>query len=144
MEGALCLGRDFFGRFLKEKATEAGIDISGLQTVPDSTTLVFVSIDDAENREFAFVREPGADTRISRNALNTQFLENTAYLHFGTLSLTDDPARDATAMQQYLPWSMQNGTGHGFRSTPIIGRRCGKAWTMRKHGCSGALSTRIL
>lgn len=90
------VGRDFFGRFLKDKATEAGIDISGLQTVPESTTLVFVSVDDAGNREFAFVREPGADTRISRNALNTQLLENTAYLHFGTLSLTDAPARDAT------------------------------------------------
>lgn len=103
------VGNDFFGRFLKEKATEAEIDISGLQTVPDSTTLVFVSIDDEGNREFAFVRQPGADTRISRAALNTRLLENTSYLHFGTLSLTDEPARDTTV------FAVEYAKRHGAR-----------------------------
>lgn len=57
------VGDDLFGAFLKRKAADANIDISGLQTVQTNTTLVFVSVDETGNREFAFVRDPGADTQ---------------------------------------------------------------------------------
>lgn len=45
------VGADLFGAFLKRKAADANIDISGLQTVQMNTTLVFVSVDKTGNRE---------------------------------------------------------------------------------------------
>lgn len=90
------VGNDFFGKFLKSKALEAGIDVSGLQTADVSTTLVFVSLDENGEREFAFVREPGADTGIDKNKIDTSLLDSSSCLHFGSLSLTDEPARSAT------------------------------------------------
>ena len=91
------VGNDFFGRFLKQKAVQADIEISGLQTVGAGTTLAFVSLEGQGERELAFVRAPGADTQIRRDALALPLLENTKYLHFGSLSLTDEPARSTTA-----------------------------------------------
>ena len=90
------VGADLFGAFLKRKAADANIDISGLQTVQMNTTLVFVSVDVTGNREFAFVRDPGADTQIDAEKMNMNLIDNTRYFHFGTLSLTDEPARSAT------------------------------------------------
>lgn len=91
------VGDDLFGQFLKDKALTAGIDISGIQTVSQSTTLTFVSIDRRGEREFAFIRSPGADTRIEFTKIPLYLLENTRHFHFGSLSLTDEPARSATA-----------------------------------------------
>lgn len=90
------VGDDLFGAFLKRKAADANIDISGLQTVQTNTTLVFVSVDEIGNREFAFVRDPGADTQIDAEKINMSLIDNARYFHFGTLSLTDEPARSAT------------------------------------------------
>lgn len=90
------VGNDLFGAFLKRKAAAANIDISGLQTVQINTTLVFVSVDETGNREFAFVRDPGADTQIDAEKINMSLIDNARYFHFGTLSLTDEPARSAT------------------------------------------------
>ena len=83
------VGDDLFGAFLN-------IDISGLQTVQTNTTLVFVSVDETGNREFAFVRDPGADTQIDAEKMDMSLIDNARYFHFGTLSLTDEPARSAT------------------------------------------------
>lgn len=90
------VGDDLFGAFLKRKAADANIDISGLQTVQTNTTLVFVSVDETGNREFAFVRDPGADTQIDAEKMVISLIDNARYFHFGTLSLTDEPARSAT------------------------------------------------
>lgn len=91
------VGNDMFGQFLKEKALNAGINISGIQTVSQSTTLTFVSLDKKGEREFAFIRSPGADTRIEFSRIPLHLLENTKFFHFGSLSLTDEPARSATS-----------------------------------------------
>lgn len=90
------VGNDLFGSFLKEKALSANIDISGIQTVETSTTLVFVNVDPSGERGFAFVRSPGADTCINSSHISREMLGSTKYLHFGTLSMTDEPAKHST------------------------------------------------
>jgi fructokinase len=59
------------------------------------TTLAFVALTGGE-REFSFARKPGADTRLTESETNAALLENCAIFHFGSLSLTDEPARSAT------------------------------------------------
>lgn len=90
------VGRDMFGRFLSQKAEEAGIGTDGIQKAGERTTLVFVSLDEKGEREFAFIRSPGADTCIRAEKIDRSLLEDSKYLHFGSLSLSDEPARSAT------------------------------------------------
>lgn len=58
--------------------------------------LVFVSVDDAGERDFAFIRNPGADTQIRLGTEEENLIQRTKILHFGTLSLTHNPAYTAT------------------------------------------------
>lgn len=91
------LGDDMFGQMLKTSIADAGIDISGL--VFDSaanTTMAFVNNKPDGDREFSFFRNPGADTRLSAEDLNIKLLQNCSIFHFGSLSLTHEPARAAT------------------------------------------------
>ena len=93
------VGDDFFGKLLKEKIEEQGIDGSGLvfdKEIP--TTLAFVNKLPNGDRDFSFYRKPGADMRLSEEDIlkNSSKIENTEVFHFGTLSMTDEPARKAT------------------------------------------------
>ena len=91
------VGNDSLGRLLVGTLENAGIDTRGL-LVDDSvfTTMAFVTLDAQGDREFSFARKPGADTCISFEELNTELIDEARVFHFGTLSLTDDPARTAT------------------------------------------------
>ena len=90
------VGQDAHGRFLRETMEGAGIGTRGLISAEDVfTTMAFVSLDSGE-REFSFARKPGADTCLKAEELDFDILDNTAVLHFGSLSLTDEPARSAT------------------------------------------------
>jgi sugar/nucleoside kinase (ribokinase family) len=60
------------------------------------TTLAFVTFDDRGDRAFAFSRKPGADTCIAFEELELSLLDEAGVFHFGTLSLTHEPARTAT------------------------------------------------
>lgn len=42
------------------------------------------------------MRDPGADTQIDAEKMDMSLIDNARYFHFGTLSLTDEPARSAT------------------------------------------------
>lgn len=91
------VGTDTFGKLLTETLQKAGIGTSGL--ISDEkyfTTLAFVTLDSTGNREFAFARKPGADTRISADEIACALIDEAKVFHFGTLSLTDEPARTAT------------------------------------------------
>ena len=59
------------------------------------TTLAFVHLTDQGERSFSFYRDPGADTLLTRADVNPDLL-NTKIFHFGSLSLTDEPARSTT------------------------------------------------
>lgn len=91
------VGADSFGAFLRNCLTESNVDVSGLVTDPvQHTTLAVVSIDATGERRFSFYRDPGADVNLSVGDISPQQLKNTRILHFGSVSLTAEPARSAT------------------------------------------------
>ncbi|MBO5867380.1 MAG: carbohydrate kinase [Oscillospiraceae bacterium] len=91
------VGADTFGNLLLGTLEKADIDTSGMvQTQDVFTTLAFVTFDASGDRSFAFARKPGADTCITFEELKLSLLEEAKVFHFGTLSLTDEPARTAT------------------------------------------------
>ncbi len=91
------VGTDAFGKMLIGTLEKAGIETRGL-LVDDKyfTTLAFVTFDDHGDREFSFSRKPGADTCIRFEELDLSLIDEAKIFHFGTLSLTDEPARTAT------------------------------------------------
>ena len=91
------VGDDTFGHLLKGTLDKLGIDTRGIVVDPAVfTTLAFVTLDATGNRSFSFARKPGADTCLRPEEVDTALLDEGKVLHFGTLSLTDEPARSAT------------------------------------------------
>ena len=91
------VGTDTFGKLLLGTMAAAGIETRGLvQTDDVFTTLAFVTFDESGDREFAFSRKPGADTCITYEEIDLSLIDEAKVFHFGTLSLTDEPARSAT------------------------------------------------
>jgi len=91
------VGRDAFGERLLNTLEKAGIETAGMIMAEDVfTTLAFVTLDDSGDREFSFARKPGADTCLKPEELKLELIDRAKVLHFGTLSLTDEPAASAT------------------------------------------------
>jgi fructokinase len=91
------VGADMHGDFLRETLNGRGVDTSGLVVDKDAfTTLAFVSLNAAGERSFAFARKPGADSRLRAEELPRDIIERCGIFHFGSLSLTGEPARRAT------------------------------------------------
>lgn len=91
------IGKDAFGKLLTGTLQQAGIDTKGLIASDDVfTTLAFVTLDEHGDREFSFSRKPGADTCVSFEELDLSLIDEAKVFHFGTLSLTNEPARSAT------------------------------------------------
>ena len=91
------VGADSFGKLLLGTMTEKGISTQGIITDPTVfTTLAFVTLDATGNREFSFARKPGADTCLTAEEVPYDLLDGCSVFHFGTLSLTSEPARTAT------------------------------------------------
>lgn len=91
------VGDDLFGRFLKQMLHTCNIEPRGVQTVPViHTTLAFVNLQDNGEREFAFLRDPGADTELKEELLDYSLIDECRNLHFSSLTLKRDPARAAT------------------------------------------------
>ena len=79
------VGTDTFGKLLTNTLRGAGIETKGL-----------VAADENGDREFAFARKPGADTQLTFDELDLSLIDETRVFHFGTLSLTGEPARTTT------------------------------------------------
>lgn len=91
------VGEDMFGQFLADVLKDQGVEISGLKLDPGvKTTLAFVQLDDKGDRSFSFYRNPGADTALKAHEVDAELVKNSRVFHFGSLSLTDEPARSAT------------------------------------------------
>lgn len=91
------VGDDIQGRFLAETLRRTGIDTRGLRVDPSVfTTLAFVELTETGERSFSFARKPGADTCLTAQELDRDLIADSAIFHFGSLSLTDEPARTAT------------------------------------------------
>ena len=91
------VGNDAYGEFLCETLEKNNVNTDGV-VVDNSanTTLAVVSVNERGERDFAFYRKNSADTLLSENEIIDQQLGNTHILHFGSVSLTDEPSRTAT------------------------------------------------
>ena len=102
------VGQDAFGNLLVQTLQKAGIESKGIVMAEDVfTTLAFVTLDETGDREFSFARKPGADTCISFEELDMSLIDEAKVFHFGTLSLTNDPAKTAT--QKAVAYAKQQG-----------------------------------
>lgn len=91
------IGDDAFGRLLTNTLKQAKIDAGGIVVDENVfTTLAFVTLDSTGDRSFSFARKPGADTQLRFEEINLKLIDSAKVFHFGTLSLTDEPARSAT------------------------------------------------
>lgn len=91
------VGKDYYGDFLKKTLDENQVDVSGMLSDEESrTTLAVVSISETGERSFSFYRKNCADFLLCEDDINLSLVENTHFLHFGSVSLTDEPARSAT------------------------------------------------
>ena len=76
---------------------ETGISAEGLvydQNV--NTTLAFVHSLAGGDRDFSFYRNPGADIMLTEHEVSKKLIEQCRIFHFGSLSLTNEPAESAT------------------------------------------------
>jgi len=107
------VGADAFGKLLTQTLRDAGIEASGV--VEDAsvfTTLAFVTLGHSGERSFSFARKPGADTSLRFDELDTSLIDGAGMFHFGSLSLTDQPAREAT--QNAVAYAIAAGKAISF------------------------------
>lgn len=91
------VGRDTFGRDLRTVLVREGVDATGLyETAECLTTQAVVSVAPSGESSFSFYRSPGADTLLTAEEAVRALSPLPKLLHFGSVSLTADPARTAT------------------------------------------------
>jgi fructokinase len=91
------VGNDGFGNLLEKAIVEQGISAEGLRKDDDvHTTLALVLKLPNGDRDFAFYRKPGADVNLKAEEIDPELIKRSRLFHFGTLSLTDEPAKSAT------------------------------------------------
>ena len=91
------VGTDSYGTFLRNTLIDNQVDVSGMVTDPrNRTTLAVVAVDKQGERTFSFYRDPSADVTLKAEEISDEQLKNTKFLHFGSVSLTTDPACSAT------------------------------------------------
>ena len=91
------VGDDPFGHFLVDVLAREGVETRGMRLDPEArTTMNLMAQPDANHYDCLFYRNPGADTRLRPDELDVELLRTTRAFHFGSLSLTDEPARSAT------------------------------------------------
>jgi fructokinase len=90
------LGEDAFGDHIVEALSEVGVDTSYVfRTSEANTALAFISLQEDGQREFSFYRKPSADMLLSSAEIKLEWFQRNDILHFGSVSLIDDPAKDA-------------------------------------------------
>ena len=91
------VGRDYYGDFLRDTLVANGVDVSCLLTDASApTTLAVVSVSDSGERSFSFYRRNCADTLLSETEISESALAGAHFVHFGSVSLTDERSRSAT------------------------------------------------
>ena len=90
-------GDDAFGRFCKAEMAAQGVDVGGFKlSETRNTTLAFVHLSDGGDRSFSFYRKNMADVGLGISDLPMGIVKNAKFFHFGSVSLSDEPARSAT------------------------------------------------
>lgn len=91
------LGDDPFGHHLEQVLRDLGVDTRGIRfSAAARTMLAFVALGADGERSFAFYRHPSADMLLRPEDIATDVIDAAAVLHFGSITLIDEPARSAT------------------------------------------------
>lgn len=91
------VGDDAFGRHLATVLAGEGVETRGMRYDREArTTMAFIASPDPHTNEYLFYRNPGADTRLRPEELEEGLLSQCKALHFGSLSLVEEPVRSAT------------------------------------------------
>lgn len=91
------VGDDPFGHFLRSVLANEGVDVGGIILDPGAkTTLAFVSLTREGERDFAFYRDPGADSLLRSGEIDRGAVQAAIIFHFGSVSLSREPSRSAT------------------------------------------------
>ena len=91
------VGEDPFGQFLRETMETEGVEVSHLRVHPTArTTLAFLATRSDGRKDISFYRHPGADMMLSRQDVEAGYVREARLFHFGAVSLSRSPAREAT------------------------------------------------
>lgn len=91
------VGADPFGDFLTETLQQNNVDTTYLIAGKASrTTLAFVATRSDGMKDITFYRHPGADIQLSPNEVDTDYIRSAEMFHYGSVSLSHSPTRDAT------------------------------------------------
>lgn len=138
------VGGDMFGAMLKAEAEAAGIYTGGLVQDPEfATTLAFVQTAADGERDFAFFRSHSADTMLKETELRTDIIENCKIFHFGSLSLTDSPAKEATRRAVSLAKSAGAVISFDPNLRPALWQSLGHAKNEILWGCGQSNITKL-
>lgn len=88
------VGSDGFGTYLSQVLKENNVGTQGLRVGQGATTLAVVSVSAQGERSFQFMR--GADANLTADQVDRDLIVGAGIVHFGSVSLTADPARTAT------------------------------------------------
>lgn len=91
------VGPDALGRAVRRLLDREGVVTDGVGTHKSARTgITFVALDDLGRRSFLFYRHPSADMLISPADVAPELCARGLLFHFGSSSLSREPARSAT------------------------------------------------
>lgn len=101
------VGKDAFGDLLVNTLNQVGIDTRGVIRDTVNTTLAFVHLDETGDRDFSFYRKNSADVMLRADEVDFTLVDECKVFHFGTLTMTDMPVKEAT--QKSLDYAISKG-----------------------------------
>lgn len=91
------VGNDTFGKFAVNELKTKGVHTEGICFSNQyKTALSLVHLDETGDRSFEFYRNPSADMTISDDDIDYSLIGQSKAFHFGSISMTNEPARGAT------------------------------------------------
>jgi len=91
------IGDDPFGDFLRSALEQSSVDTTHLVSGEGCrTTLAFVAIRSDGAKDIVFYRNPGADMLLSPDEIDSAYIASASLFHYGSVSLSHQPSRDAT------------------------------------------------
>lgn len=97
------VGRDEFGRAVREGLRAEGVDVAHVGTHARARTgVTFVSVARDGGRSFLFYRHPSADQCVSVDDVDPSAVRRARVFHFGSSTLSREPGRAATLKAFHL------------------------------------------
>jgi fructokinase len=92
------VGKDAFGRKIRDTLEHAGVDVGHLMLDRSvNTTLAFIAVKKNSEPDYMFFRNHcGADLALRQQEIDEGYVSESRVLHFGSLSFTGEPLGTAT------------------------------------------------